>query len=130
MPIIQSQQQTSMMKNIANYFSTMFSGDTAGATTPKIENRTFSYQGNICVLSAALNIYTGATIVASTQISASYDISQPDFIDEITRQLNVMSLAFITQLSQVDGYRQSLFPDTTDFVGVTNEIFDAIEAEL
>jgi len=84
---------------------------------PKIENRSYSYQGdNVCTVSATLNIYHTGTLalVASTGLSATYNISQLDFIAEITRQLNEQVVAYMTKLATLDALRQQLFPDHQD----------------
>lgn len=57
---------------------------------PRIENRSYSYQGdNVCSVSATLNIYAddGVTVIASAGLNASYNLAEIDFPGEINRQL-------------------------------------------
>lgn len=100
---------------------------------PKIENRSYSYLGdNACSVSATLNIYApdGTTIVASTGLSASYNLTMPDFTAEITRQINVQIMAYLTKLNDLDTMRKALFPSSTDFTSAVNQIFDPIQTAI
>ena len=75
---------------------------------PKIENRAYHYQGdNVCAVSATLNIYgpDGVTIVASTGLNASYSIAQPDYVADITRQINQQVGDYLAKLAQLDAMR-------------------------
>jgi hypothetical protein len=100
---------------------------------PKIENRSYSYQGdNVCSVSATLNIYTaeGGDIVASTGLNATYNLSQPDFVDEITRQLNEQVVAYMTKLGELAAMREAIFPGSTDFKTAVDMIFDPIQTAI
>jgi hypothetical protein len=99
--------------------------------TPKIENRSYSYQGdNVCAVSATLNIYNGEVVIASTGLTASYNISQPDFAAEITRQLQVQVSSYLGKLAELDAMRVARFPDSTDFADAVNLIFDPIQTAI
>lgn len=99
--------------------------------TPKIENRSYSYQGNnVCSVAATLNIYAGAVVIASTGLTASYNISQPDFIAEITRQLQVQVGDYLNKLAEVDALRQQILPTSTNFDEAVNQIFDPIQTAI
>lgn len=99
--------------------------------TPKIENRSYSYQGdNVCNVSATLNIYNGDTVIASTGISASYNISQSDFAAEITRQLQVQIASYLGKLAELDAMRVARFPASTDFTHAVDLIFDPIQIAI
>ena len=100
---------------------------------PRIENRNYSYQGdNVCAVSATLNIYgpDGAAIVASTGLNASYNISQPDYVAEITRQINQQVGDYLAKLAQLDAMRKAIFPDSADFAAAVDMIFDPIQAAI
>lgn len=98
---------------------------------PKIENRSYSYQGdNVCNVSATLNIYSGTTVIASTGISASYNISQPDFATEITRQLQVQVASYLGKLAELEALRVERFPASTDFANAVDLIFDPIQTAI
>ena len=100
---------------------------------PKIENRAYHYQGNnVCAVSATLNIYAddGVTIVASTGLHASYNISQPDYVAEITRQINQQVDDYLAKLAQLDAMRTAIFPDSTDFAAAVDMIFDPIQLAI
>lgn len=99
--------------------------------TPKIENRSYSYQGdNVCCVSAMLNIYSGLDVIASTGLTASYNISQPDFATEITRQLQTQVQAYLGKLAELELLRVARFPTSTDFVSAVNQIFDPIQTAI
>jgi len=99
--------------------------------TPKIENRTYSYQGeNVCNVSATLNIYAGDTVIASTGVSASYNLAQPDFAAEISRQLMVQVQSYLGKLNELDALRAERFPTSTDFASAVNQIFDPIQTAI
>ena len=100
--------------------------------TPKIENRAYSYQGdNVCAVSATLNIYgTDGAIVAYTGLSASYNIAQPDYVAEITRQINQQVGDYLAKLAQLDSMRKAIFPDSVDFAAAVDMIFDPIQAAI
>lgn len=99
--------------------------------TPRIENRTYSYQGdNICTVSATLNIYVTGVVVATTALSASYNIAAEDFVAEVTRQLNAQVTAYLGKLMELDALRQTLFPTSVDFASAVDLIFDPIQAAI
>lgn len=101
--------------------------------TPRIENRTYSYQGdNVCHVSATLNIYgpDGVTIVASTGISASYNIAQPDFLAEINRQLTEQVMAYLAKLQELEQMRMAILPASTSFADAVDMIFDPIQTAI
>lgn len=99
--------------------------------TPKIENRSYSYQGfNVCSVSATLNIYAGESVIASTGLSASYNISEPDFPQEITRQLNEHVFSYLGKLAELEALRVARFPTSTDFESAVNQIFDPIQTAI
>jgi hypothetical protein len=98
---------------------------------PKIENRTYGYHGdNVCCVSATLNIYAGTEIIASTGLSAGYNISQPDFATEITRQLQTQVQAYLGKLAELEALRAARFPTSTDFASAVNQIFDPIQTAI
>ena len=98
---------------------------------PKLENRSYSYIGdNVCSISATLNIYAGAVVVASTGLSASYNLSQPDFVAEVTRQINAQVYSYLTKLGEVDTFRKAIFPNSIDFADAVNNIFDPIQTAI
>lgn len=97
----------------------------------KIEKRSYSYVGNnVCTVSATLNIYIDNTIIANTNLSATYNLSQTDFMEEITRQITVQINAYLAKLIEVDNFRKAIFPNSVDFTDAVNQIFDPIEADL
>lgn len=99
--------------------------------TPKLESRAYAYHGdNVCSVSATLNIYNGADIVASTGISASYNLAAPDFVAEITRQINDQVSAYLVKLAELDALRQEIFPTSTDFSSAVDQIFDPIQSAI
>lgn len=99
--------------------------------TPRIENRSYSYWGdNVCAVSATLNIYSGVDVIASTGLTASYNISQPDFAAEITRQLQVQIASYLGKLAELDAMRVERFPSSTDFAHAVNLIFDPIQTAI
>lgn len=101
--------------------------------TPKIENRAYNYQGDdVCAVSATLNIYgpDGVSIVASTGLHASYNIAQPDYVAEITRQINQQVGDYLAKLAQLDAMRKAIFPDSADFSAAVDMIFDPIQAAI
>jgi len=98
---------------------------------PKIENRTYSYQGeNVCNVSATLNIYAGDTVIASTGVSASYNLTESDFAAEISRQIMVQVQSYLGKLAELDALRAARFPTSTDFTSAMNHIFDPIQAAI
>lgn len=101
--------------------------------TPKIENRSYSYQGfNVVTITAVLNIYSadGVTVIASTGLSASYNIQQPDFAAEVARQINTQVSEYLAKLQELEARRATLFPTSTDFTGAVNQILDPIQAAI
>ena len=99
--------------------------------TPKLENRTYSYQGNnVCTVSATLNIYVGTVVIASTSVSASYNLAQPDFAAEITRQLQTQIADYLGKLAELDTLRVARFPTSIDFASAVNQIFDPIQIAI
>lgn len=100
--------------------------------TPKIENRAYAYQGdNVCSVSATLNIYApSGQIIASTGISASYNLTQEDFAAEITRQVQEQVSAYLIKLAEVDELRIARFPTSTDFASAVDQIFDPIQTAI
>lgn len=99
--------------------------------TPKIENRSYSYAGNnICNISATLNIYAGAVVVASYGISGSYDITAPDFAEEVTRQVNEQVTSYLVKLMEIEALRSARFPTSVDFASAVDQIFDPIQAAI
>lgn len=100
---------------------------------PRIENRSYSYQGdNVCAVSATLNIYAadGTVVVASTGLSASYNLAQADFAAEIGRQINEQVAAYLGKLAELDALRAARFPTSTDFQSAVDQIFDPIQAAI
>lgn len=100
---------------------------------PRIEHRDYTYQGeNVCSISAVLNIYKddGVTVVASTGLLATADISQPDFHAEVNRQVNEQVAAYLTKLEELDTLRQQIFPASTDFQTAVDQIFDPIQSAI
>ena len=100
---------------------------------PKIENRAYSYLGNnVCSISATLNIYgdDNTTIIASTGLYASYNIAQPDFLAEITRQINQQVNDYLNKLAELDAMRSALFPTSTNFTEAVDMIFDPIQTAI
>lgn len=101
--------------------------------TPKIENRSYNYQGdNVCNVSATLNIYgpDGVTIVVSTGISASYNIAEPDFLVEINRQLTEQVMAYLGKLQELEQMRLAILPASTSFADAVDMIFDPIQTAI
>jgi hypothetical protein len=99
--------------------------------TPKIENRSYSYQGdNVCCISATLNIYDLDVIIASTGVSASYNLSQPDFVAEITRQLQTQIISYLNKLGELDVMRANLMPASTSFAHAIDLIIDPIQTAI
>lgn len=100
---------------------------------PKIENRSYSYQGdNVCGISATLNIYAddNSTVVASTGLAASYNLAQDDFTSEIARQINGQVTAYLAKLAELDALRAVRFPASTDFISAVDQIFDPIQTAI
>lgn len=98
---------------------------------PKIENRTYAYQGhNLCTIAATLNIYDGTKIVASTGLSAEYNIKQLDFATEITRQLTTRVTEFLGKLAEIEALRVVHFPTSINFDSAVNQIFDPIQTAI
>ena len=98
---------------------------------PKIENRSYSYNGdNSCTVSATLNIYAGAVVIASTGISATANIGLPEFNTEISKQLNTQIGAYLSKLNELETLRAARFPTSTDFVSAVNQIFDPIQIAI
>lgn len=98
---------------------------------PKLENRTYSYQGNnVCSVSATLNIYAGETLIASSGVTASYNLNEADFHAEISRQLQDQISAYLLKLAELDALRAARFPTSTDFTSAVNQIFDPIQSAI
>lgn len=100
---------------------------------PRIENRSYSYKGyNVASVSATLNIYApdGTTLVASTGLTAEYNLSQEDFQVEVTRQLQVQIMEYLTKLTELDTLRSARFPTSVDFGDAVNQIFDPIQTAI
>jgi len=100
---------------------------------PKIENRSYSYRGfNVASVSATLNIYApdGTTVVASTGITAEYNMTQEDFQAEITRQIQVQVMEYLAKLAEIDALRAARFPTSTDFADAVDQIFDPIQTAI
>jgi hypothetical protein len=98
----------------------------------KIENRTYSYQGeNVCAVSASLNIYNDADeYVAGRDLCASADITADDFPAQITNQIIEQSVSYLTKLNDLDQMRRQKFPDSVDFNDAVDKIFDGIQAAI
>lgn len=100
---------------------------------PRIESRSYSYLGdNACSISATLNVYApdGTTVVASTGLNASYNLAEPDFSVEISRQITVQVMAYLTKLGELDALRAARFPTSTDFTTAVDQIFDPIQTAI
>lgn len=100
---------------------------------PKIENRTYQYQGNdICAILATLNIYAddGVTLVSSTGLFASYNIAQSDFVDEIRRQLSFQVQEYLNKLLDLDAKRLARVPDSTSFAHAVDLIINPIQTAI
>jgi hypothetical protein len=101
--------------------------------TPRIESRSYSYQGyNVVSITATLNIYAvdGVTVIASTGLNASYNLMEPDFEAEVTRQINAQVSEYLAKLQELEARRQALFPDSADFTAAVNLIFDPIQTAI
>lgn len=97
----------------------------------KIENRKYAYLGmNVVALSAVLNVYNGDDVVDSFGLSANYNITEVDFVQEITRQITVQVSEYMQKLMELDALRQARMPESTDFVDAVNRIFDPIQAAI
>lgn len=83
-------------------------------------------------MSATLNIYgpDGVGIVASTGLTASYNIAQSDYVVEITRQLNQQVGDYLVKLAQLDAMRKTIFPESYDFAQAVDMIFDPIQTAI
>ena len=98
---------------------------------PKLENRSYGYNGdNSCTVSATLNIYSGVTIIASTGLSASANISLPEFAAEISKQINSQIASYMGKLSELETLRVARFPTSTDFASAVNQILDPIQIAI
>ena len=100
---------------------------------PKIENRNYGYRGfNVVTVSATLNIYAadGTTLLDSFGIRAEYDITQSDFVAEISRQLNSQISEYMTKLQQLEARRLEVFPTSTDFRDAVDQIFNPIQTAI
>ena len=99
----------------------------------KIENRLYTYLGDdVCAISATMNVYADdrTTIIASTGLSAQYNITHDDYVAEITRQLLTQAQAYLVKMAYLDQQRQARVPDSTSFADAINRIIDPIQTAL
>lgn len=99
----------------------------------KIENRTYSYQGeNTCAISATLNIYNdnGGGVIASRDLCASADLSQPDFVEQISLQIGEQISGYVAKLADLDRMRKEIFPDSVDFADAVDKVLDPIQTAI
>lgn len=99
----------------------------------RLESPTYSYSGNNVVsVGATLRVYpvVGAPALLEYPVSASYDISAPDFPAEISRQLVAEAGAYLAKLAEVDAYRAQHFPTAGDFEAAANQLLALANAQL
>lgn len=96
----------------------------------EIVDRGYSYHGgNICGVSGTLNVLSdGGAVIATTNLSSSFDISQPGSVEELSNSLSSQVVSFVSKLTELEEMRRQLFPASSDFPSAVDIVFDQIEA--